>query len=182
MPKITEQIQLILGVQPGIFSSFEDEADLGFRLQQRALVRYQWWPGTLEVIGGIIYLDRDDIRQLPAGGVIWTPTSDYRIEAIFPTPKVSARVAWTEATETWAFVKGEFGGDTWATAPLVPAGASDRLTLGDLRVSLGLEQKRDGGAGMSAEVGYVFGRQISRASGPEADLPATYMLRAIVAF
>jgi hypothetical protein len=50
------------------------------------------------------------------------------------------------------------GGRTWAVERL--PGISDQLTLRDYRLSIGWERIRDGGSGVFAEVGYVFGREL----------------------
>ena len=64
------------------------------------------WVGGLGVINyspelkfklGLIYLDRNDVKLLPAGGVFYTPDADTRWEIFFPRPKYTHRFATTGA-------------------------------------------------------------------------------------
>jgi hypothetical protein len=122
-------------------------------------------PGTLELLFGVMYLNRGDYNVLPAGGVVWTPWEDVRYELLFPRPKVAMRFAAEPGYwEDWCYVSGEFGGDTWLVER---AGIVERMTMRDLRALAGVERKKDGGAGFRIEFGYVFARSF------EFDVSAT---------
>jgi hypothetical protein len=142
---------------------------------------YKLVPDRFEILAGVLYLDREDVKLLPAGGIILSPTDDIRLEIVFPQPKFAYQISWDGRVERWVYLSGEFGGDTWAVqrANFQP----DRLTLRDIRVMLGIERKLDGGAGARFEAGYVFGRTIEFASAtPDVNLNDTFMLRGILAF
>lgn len=181
VPKLAGQWSAILGIEPGAYGDFESGDQDVFRLLGRALIRYEWVPDQLELIAGVLYLDRPDVELLPAGGVIWSPCDDIRYEILFPRPKFAHRTYFDGIVEYWVYLGGEFGGDSWAIQRA--NGALDQLMLRDVRVTLGLEKKLDGGAGYAVEVGYVFSRQIELESTvQEFDLEDTLMLRGIIRY
>jgi len=180
IPKLSNRWSAILGVEPGLYSDFETDGD-EFRLLGRGLLRYQHTPDRLEFVAGLLYLDRDDVPILPAGGVIWVPTVDWRLELLFPIPKIGYRYFTDGRRESWVYAAGEFGGDTWAVQRL--SGADDRITLRDLRFSVGWERKLTGGAGAKLEIGYVFGRSFEYTSDDiTIDLDDSVLLRASVSY
>jgi hypothetical protein len=124
----------------------------------------------------VLYLNRENIRLLPAGGFIWTPADWTRLELIFPKPKLAARYHVGPGFEDWIYTTAEFGGNTW---PIVRVGgAHDNVTYIDYRILVGFERKLAGGAGYRLEAGYVFGRSISFTSGNgDFDPQDTFMLR-----
>ena len=81
---------------------------------------------------------------------------------MFPVPKLAHRIDCGPGYEDWVYVRGDYGGNTFAinSDPMI-----DRITLRDYRVLLGLERKLNGGAGFRIEVGYVMGRKIEFSSG-----------------
>ncbi|MDP6721236.1 MAG: hypothetical protein QGF59_21390, partial [Pirellulaceae bacterium] len=147
----------------------------------RALVRYEWIPGKLQLVGGIVYLDREDYKLLPGGGVIWIPNEEWLFQLIAPIPKIARRVSWDGEAEHWIYIAGEVGGDTWGVERA--SGAVDRLTMIDFRALTGVERKLDGGAGARLEFGYVFGRNLQFASSTaDFELDDTFLIRGVIAF
>jgi hypothetical protein len=140
------------------------------------LVRFDWIPERLQVLFGILYLNRQDVRLLPAGGVIWNPSEDRQYEMVFPRPKLAHRITCQPTFEEWLYLAAEFGGNSFA---IDRGGTPDILTLKDYRIYIGVERKMDGGAGCRIEIGYVFSRRGEFASGiPDIDAAATAFLRA----
>ncbi len=180
VPQITPNWSLILGVEPGLYGDFENSDDDAFRLLGRGLVRYQPYPGRLEFVAGLLYLDRDDVNILPAGGILWSPTDDLKLDIIFPAPKLSYRYYYDGQKSRWIYLAGEFGGDTWAVRRA--DGSVDRLTLRDLRASIGIETKFGGGAGWRLETGYVFGRNLEYTDGTDISLDDTILFRAVISY
>jgi hypothetical protein len=181
LPKLSERWLGILSVGPGLYSDWEDLQDDAFRTKAKALARYEWSPDRLQLLFGVLYLDRDDVNWLPAGGLIWAPHADARYELLFPRPKLARCLARSARHEDWLYFAGEFGGDTWSVQPA--AGQVDRITLRDWRLYLGIERRRDGGAGHRIEVGYVFSRDVRFDSAtPDYQTGDTIMLRAGVDF
>jgi hypothetical protein len=181
LPKLNDRWIGIIGVAPSVYSDFQGEDSDGFRLTGKGLVRYDITPNRLQLIAGVLYLNRDDIRILPAGGLTWTPNDDVRYELIFPRPKLAHRIGFTETSEDWLYVAGEFGGNSFAVVR--DSGLHDKVTLRDMRFLVGWERRRDGGAGIRFEVGYVFDRSIEYASGtPDVNPDPAALLRGTITF
>lgn len=185
LPTIGKRWRGMFGIEPGLYGDYEGGD--AFRLLGRALLRYEIAPDKFQLVAGALYLDREDINILPAGGINWYPSDDWKIELIYPRPKAARRVhrgytlGFTAPVEYWVYAAGEFGGDSWAVRRA--SGAQDRLTEFDIRVLLGLERRLNGGAGARVEVGYVFERRIEYASSPtEFDFPSTFLLRGGVTY
>ena len=149
---------IMVAVRPAVASDFQTNQD-SFRVTGRALATWQWLPERLALLFGIVYLDRNDLPILPGVGLIWTPNPDWRIDLIFPRPKLARRLMFLpRQREDWVYLGGSLGGRTWAVERL--SGGADQLTLRDYRLSLGWERILDGGSGLFTEVGYVFGREL----------------------
>ncbi len=175
IPRVSERWTGIFSVAPSLYTDFEADAEAAFRLTGKALVRYDCIPNRLQLVAGVLFLNRDDIRILPAGGLIWNPSDDQRYEIIFPRPKLAHRIAAFDGQEDWLYLGAEFGGNTFA---IEQAGVPDNVTLLDYRVLVGLERKMNGGAGFRIEVGYVFARNASFSSGiPDVGADSTALVR-----
>jgi hypothetical protein len=173
LPQIVKGYTLLLSVVPSIFGDFEAHQ---FRLTGKSLLIVDLMPDRLQFVGGVLYLNRENIRLLPAGGFIWTPTDWTRLELIFPKPKLAARWHIGPGFEDWVYTTAEFGGNTW---PIFRTGGQpDNVTYIDYRILVGFERKLEGGAGYRLEGGYVFGRSIAFTSGRgDFDPQDTFMLR-----
>lgn len=162
----------------GYYSDFEQSDSEAIRVSGRALGVYETSP-TSKWIFGVAYLNRAGATVLPVAGAIVEPTSDVRLELIFPKPRVAWRLANSQpGDERWAYVGGEFGGGIWSiTRP--SSGQLDLLSYSDLRLLAGLERKVTRGLSRRYEVGYVFNRELEYDSGtPEVALDDTLFIRA----
>jgi hypothetical protein len=181
VPKLTERWTAIVGVAPSLYGDFQVSSSDAWRLTGKGLARYDWIPGRAQILFGVLYLDRSDVRLLPAGGIIWTPTEDRRYELLFPRPKLARRLLASPHFEDWLYVGGEFGGNSYAIERLT--GAVDTITLRDFRAYVGLERKLHGGAGYRLEIGYVMGREIEFESDePTIEADDTAMIRGGIVF
>jgi hypothetical protein len=173
LPQVVHRWTLLLSVAPSVYGDFDANE---FRLTGKGLVIYDWVPERLQFVAGVLYLNRENIRVLPAGGLIWTPADWARFELLFPKPKLAVRWHVGPGFEDWIFTTAEFGGNTW---PIVrESGLTDNVTYLDYRLLVGFERKLDGGAGYRVEVGYVFGRSIEFTSGNgDFDPQDTILLR-----
>lgn len=165
-----------LAVAPGFYSDFDNTSSQAIRVMGRGIGIYKWSP-TVTVALGIVYLDREDVKLLPAAGLIWKPNDDVNVELIFPRPKIARRIFPGLGFDWWAYIAGEFGGGSWAIRRT--SGADDIATERDLRVILGLERKVEAGISTRAEVAYVFARKLEYLSEipPDITLDDTVMLR-----
>jgi hypothetical protein len=173
LPKVVNRWTLLLSVAPSVYGDFDAN---DFRLTGKALAIYDWVPERLQFVAGVLYLNRENIRLLPAGGLIWTPADWARFELLFPKPKLAVRWHIGQGFEDWIFTTAEFGGNTW---PVIrESGLRDNVTYLDYRLLVGFERKLEGGAGYRVEAGYVFGRSIefTSASG-DFDPQDTILLR-----
>lgn len=181
LPTFVHRHTLMLAVAPSYYSDFEANHDNAFRLTGKALWIYDLRPEELQLVAGVLYLNRDNIRLLPAGGLIWCPSDWAKFELIFPKPKLAMRMNVGPGFEDWVFGAAEFGGNTWAIERA--DGTPDNVTLFDYRLLAGVERRRDGGAGIRLEGGYVFGRTVEYSSGVgNFDPPGSFMVRAGVTF
>jgi hypothetical protein len=179
LPQIVRGYTLLISVVPSVFGDFEAHE---FRLTGKGLLIVDLIPERLQFVGGVLYLNREDLRLLPAGGVLWSPTDWSRLELIFPKPKLASRFNVGPGFEDWIYTTAEFGGNTW---PIVRTSGvddsvsyDDNVTYIDYRILVGFERKLDGGAGYRLEGGYVFGRSITFTSGNgDFDPQNTFMLR-----
>ena len=59
---------------------------------------------------GVIYLDRNQVKILPAVGFTWTPNATSRYDVFFPAPRAMWRFGQTRRHAWWGYVAGEYGG------------------------------------------------------------------------
>jgi hypothetical protein len=116
---------------------------------------------ALDLVFGIDYLDRGDIKLLPVGGLIWVPNPNLRIEAVFPRPRVTVQV--TEQHRI--YVAGELGGGTWAIERTDFDLGDDLATYRDLRLAVGIEDIQKDGSRCAFEIAYLFNRRLEYTSG-----------------
>ena len=179
-PQLTPWFSADLGVRPGVHSDFDEFTSDAFRIQGRALGIFTVNP-QVQIVAGILYLDRRDIKLLPAGGVIWTPNEDSRLEILFPRPKLAQRVTNIGNTEWWVYLAAEYGGGSWAVERKA---GDDAFDYNDYRVMVGLEWMNFSGWHGYIEAGYVFERELAEFEShrPDFDLDDTFMLRSALAY
>jgi hypothetical protein len=181
VPEFVHRYRFYLAVAPSVLSDFESNDADAFRVTGKGLVLFNWIPGVLELRAGVLYLNRDNIRLLPAGGVIWTPNDWMEYELFFPKPKASVRFNVGPGFEDWLFTTAEFGGNTWSIERA--SGEHDKVTYLDYRLLAGVERRLNGGAGFRLEAGYVFGRSIEFESGDgNFDPKSTVLIRGAIVF
>lgn len=175
VPRLSPRWLAILGVAPSYYGDFKVDNSEAFRITGKALARYDWSP-TVQLLFGVLYLNRNDIRLLPAGGIIWMPNDAKRYELVFPKPKLAHRITLGDNFEDWLYLGGEFGGNTYAIER--DAGFDDFVTFRDIRTYVGLERKLNGGAGYRLEIGYVFARRVEYDSAtPDIEAEDAILLR-----
>lgn len=138
----------------------------------RSSDRWKW-------VLGATYVNRANTQILPVAGFIYTPNDDIEYRAVFPAPKFSWRLPWSNNPGTddrWFYLGGEFGGGAWAVTR--DDGTPDRLDITDWRVFIGAERRIVGGLSRRVELGYVFQRKMEyQSNGDEIDLGDTLMVR-----
>lgn len=187
-PQITPWLGGELSFRTGIYSDFRRITEDSLRYMGKGMLVLTMTP-SFTVKAGIWYLDRNRVKLLPAGGVIWTPNQDIRFEIFFPEPKIARRLAIYYNTEWWAYLRGEYGGGAWtlrradiAFSPV--ANQLDAFDYNDLRFAGGVEFVRLNGLRGLFEVGVAFDREIRyRSNVPQVYYPTTTVfLRASIAY
>jgi hypothetical protein len=166
---------------PGIYGDYTFINADTWRYQGRGIAIYNW-SATMQLIGGLAYLDRDDIKFMPIGGVIWTPNPKWRFEILVPRPKVT-NVLSQDGRRTWStYLAGEFGGNTFSAE--LPDNTRNVITYSDLRLLGGIERKSAKGHSFYGEIGWVFNRKLDyRDNGvPSFDPVDTMLLRSGTAY
>lgn len=175
-----------LGLRVGMFSDFEANTSDSLRIMGRALGRVRLTPAaTLKL--GAIYLDRNKVKLLPAGGILWQPNPETRFDLFFPEPKLAHYLATVGTMDAWWYVGGYYGGGSWTVKRT--SGANESIDINDLRLVLGLEwgrneQMREGRRVAFLEAGYVFQRELLFKESPadNLDLQDSFMVRAGIGY
>lgn len=135
---------------------------------------------------GVEYLDRIDIKLLPAVGVFLTPNPDLMINLYFPRPKFAQRLPRIGPYEVWSYVGAEYGGGSWAIErdPLLGPNFEDQVDINDVRAFIGVEWMGPRRVTGFFEFGYVFERELLYQSDPTnpLEIKDTFMLRTGLSF
>jgi hypothetical protein len=136
---------------------------------------------SLDVLFGVTYIDRVDIKLLPVAGVYYRPTPEWDMYLVFPNPKVRKYLTNIGNTKWFGFAAGEYGGGSWTVER---EDRDDRIDYNDIRVSGGFEWETQSFIRGFLEVGYVWDREIIFVSGlpPSFRPDDTVMIRAGVDF
>lgn len=171
-----------LHVRLGVYSDFATINTHSFRVSGAGLGTFRMSP-TVQLKFGVEYINRNDIKLLPAGGILWTPSPQVRFDIYFPRPKLAMYVTTLGMTEIWGYVGGEYGGGAWTIERADDRGA-DRIDINDIRVFLGADFVRGPGFRAFFEGGYVFNREIVYVVSPQDDFSPdpTFMLRGGIAY
>jgi hypothetical protein len=170
-----------LGFRVGAYTDFNTLSDESLRIQGLGLGVFRCSP-TMTFKIGAMYLDRNKVKILPAGGLLWTPTPQVRFDFFFPQPKLSAYLTTVGQYELWWYLAGEYGGGAWTIERA--DGTSDAIDINDFRASAGLEWTGPRGLSGFFEAGFVFKRQVIYVVDPSDsfDPGETFMLRAGLSF
>lgn len=189
-PVITPQLGADLEVSVGVYSDFDTFTTDSVRFRGTGLFVLGLTP-TVALKGGVAYLDRLDVKLLPAGGILWRPNPQTHFDIYFPKPKLAQYLYTVGNTDVWWYLMGEYGGGSWTmnrnqilndgaggfTAAQI--GGDKRVDINDIRVGGGLEWTHQFGLTGFFEVAYVFNRELVFAAGVPGShkLKDTIMLR-----
>ena len=179
-PQITYGLSADVGIRGGVYSDFSSLTSESFRLQGRGFGVWQT-TDTHQWRAGVIYVNRLDIKLLPAGGLVWTPggpNGNVRFDILFPNPKFAYRVGSYRTNDLWWYLAGEYGGGSWSIK-----GPGQRFDYNDIRLITGLEWTGQYGLRGFVEGGWVLKREIDylrngALGNTDYDPPQTVMLRA----
>ncbi|MDW8078281.1 MAG: hypothetical protein RMJ16_05285 [Thermoguttaceae bacterium] len=160
-PQLSQIVGAELAVRLGVYCDFEEWVEEALRIQGRGLGVITLAP-DMKLKLGVWYLDRNRVKILPAGGLVWTPTADAKLEAVFPNPRLALRLPGYSTVEWWLYLRGEYGGDAW-TVDLDQPGYGPHpyeIDYNDIRVGLGVEFITVRQLTGLVELGGAFGREI----------------------
>lgn len=186
-PRVNEWFSAELGFRIGVYSDFTRVIEQSIRYTGHGLAVLAFSP-SIQVKAGVVYLDRVYIKMLPAGGIVWTPNKDVRLDILFPNPKLARRITTYGTTDWWLYLRGEYGGDSWTISGLWTPGSDQaniqKVDYNDIRVALGTEFIRRGGLSGQIEVGCAFDREIRAfpTGGPTSVPDTTVFLHAGLSF
>ena len=177
----TQLIGADLGLRVGVFNDLENTSSDGVRILGKAIATFRLTPYST-VKAGVVYLDRNRVKLLPAGGLLYQPTPLTRYDISFPQPKLSQYFTTLGTQDVWGYLGADYGGGSWAIQRA--DGRKNNIDINDIRVLLGLEWGRSdlirtGRHTGFAEVGYVFAREVLYEQNREDDIEpgSTFMLR-----
>jgi hypothetical protein len=185
-PQVNNWFGAELGVRPSVSTDFDHFGSDSFRIMGRGIGVVRITP-ALAAKAGIVYIDRNDIKLLPVGGVVWDPSPDAHYEIVFPRPKLARRWIALANHQLWYYVAGEYGGGSWTIIRNPgPMEFVDSVDYNDIRVLLGLEWLPETQSGLRGflEVGYVFERELFYVNRTPhvLELDDTFMFRGGIAF
>ena len=162
----------------GVYTDFQRVTTESIRYTGQGLAVITFSP-VLKAKLGIVYYDRVKVKLLPAGGLVWTPNENVRFDILFPNPMFSRRMTTMGTTDLWLYLRGEYGGGSWAITPQFPADAPmDQYDYNDLRAALGCEFDNVTGLDALVEVGVSFERElVSRFADQQYNPSTTIFLR-----
>ena len=179
-PQLTPQIGADLNLRIGVYSDFDTVTFDSIRFLGRALGVLQITPNSSFKLG-VEYLDRVDVKLLPAVGFFWQPDEFTILDLYFPRPRISRYWTTWGNNEIWWHVGGEYGGGSWTIDRIRPPnqGATDQIDINDIRVFVGVDWNRLDRLDGIFEVGYVFDREVVVRNHPleSTELDDTFMIR-----
>ena len=165
-PQISPWFGAELNFRTGVYSDFDIVSSIALRFMGKGLAVIRL-SDHMEVKAGVWYLDRNLVKILPAGGIVWKPNPDVYFDILFPNPKVGKRLTTLGCTEWWLIADGCYGGGTWliernsGLTPPVPAdGTHTNVDYNDVEIAVGLEFKTIRHLDGLFEVGGSFSRQL----------------------
>jgi hypothetical protein len=179
-PRWNEWLGGELGFRPGVWSDFHYVDSDSIRILGRGLASVALTP-NLDILFGAVYLDRLDVKLLPAGGFYYRPTPEWDMYLVFPNPKVRRFLSAIGNSKWYWYAAAEYGGGSWTVRRDIQ---DDRIDYNDIRVIGGIEWETQTFIRGHLEVGYVWDREILFNSGAPANFKPddTIMLRAGIDF
>jgi len=167
LPQPTPWLGADLDFRIGVYSDFSQVSTRSIRFPSHGLAVFTF-SESFQVKAGVFFLDRNHIKLLPAGGVVWTPNKDTRFDILFPNPKLAKHLTTIGTAEWWLYARGEYGGGAWTVKRI--DGSHNSVDYNDIRVAVGAEFEKIGGLRGGFEVGIAFDREIFYVETPAANI------------
>lgn len=172
-----------LGVRVGAFTAFDTFNSDSIRVMGKGLVSFRLTPAST-LKAGVYYLDRESIKMLPAGGLLWQPNPFTRFDIFFPEPKFARYWRTIGTQDVWWYLAGEYGGDSWTITRNSIPNFEERVDVNQIGVTFGWEWGRSdlirmGERTAFLEFGGVFARELKyEFSNHDQDLGEAFLVRA----
>lgn len=178
-PQFSPRFSAELSARVGVYSDFQKFNGDSLRILGTGVGVWQATP-TVALKLGAAYIDRVNIKFLPAGGILWTPNDQTRWDVFFPAPKLSNYWGSVGDQQVWWYVGGEYGGGSWTIEREDRPPDDDRIDINDLRIFAGVEWWNSTRYYGFAEVGYVFDREVLfyKVPGDTLKVDDAFMVRA----
>lgn len=170
---ISERFSYDVSASVGVFSDFEGSARKGVRFPAHA-VGMLHLNHRADLVFGIDYLDREDIKVLPVAGVSIREfiVPNMRLDLVFPRP----RLDFVVDNQHRVYFAALLGGGTWDFE--ATANTRELLTYRDYRVLFGFEFADDENDLSAIEFGYAFSRELEFANaGTSHSFPEAFVLQ-----
>jgi hypothetical protein len=165
-PQVADMLSGELSFRMGVYSDFTTVTTRSIRFTGTGLAVLNLSP-SIKVKAGIMYYDRNLVKLLPSGGVVWKPNSDVQFDILFPNPKFSKHMTTYGTTDWWWYLRGDYGGGAWTIRradTATNAGSIDFVDYDDMRIALGLDFSKPNGVKGLLEAGVAFERQLRYSS------------------
>jgi hypothetical protein len=100
-PQFTPLFGAEFGIRVGFYTNWDVFVTDSWRVMGRAIGTLNMTP-TFQGKLGVIYLDRNQVKILPAVGFTWTPNATSRYDVFFPAPRAMWRFGQTRRHAWWA--------------------------------------------------------------------------------
>jgi hypothetical protein len=160
---------LELGVAVGAFTDFDTFNEDSIRVIGEGFGVVRLTP-TLTFKAGVWYLNRNDLKLLPSGGLVWQPNPQTKFDILFPNPKYTQYLTTIGSADVWWYVAGEYGGGAWTIERT--DGSSDDVDINDIRLKVGFDWINQRNWRGYFEIGYVFEREVVYVVHPEDSFDA----------
>ena len=152
---LSEDFSYDLFASAGLHSDFEDSARDGKRFPAHAVGSLHMTP-NVDLVFGVEYLDRDDLKLLPVYGFsMRNQESNLRFDMVFPRP----RIEYTYSNSNRVFLQATTNGGNWDIE--YPNEQNDVINYHDMRITLGFESAAADEEISGLEFNYVFDRQLN---------------------
>lgn len=172
---LTERLSFDAATSVGIYSDFEDSARDGVRFPAHAVGMFHW-NSNLDVVFGVDYVSRDDVKLLPVFGYSWHDYTapEWRFDMVFPRPRIS----YSAEPDSRFYLTGILDGGTWDIE--MPGDVNDVMTYRDIKLLLGHERIHGDGEVGAFELGFVFARHLQfRTSPVETNFDDAFVFRIV---
>lgn len=150
--RFTPRLVLTAGITPGLYTDFQNTGGEMFRVPAEVVGSFAYLP-DLVLVGGILYTAQPGRPVLPVVGAVWLPAEDWRLELVFPRPRVVYRRAdGLELYGQFAWFGGAFAVDA--------NGRDDLLQYRDWRLAIGAEWAAFGRSRVFFEFGAAVWREL----------------------